>query len=429
MSLIQGVVRHYNFFGLEFDFDSVAFSIGDVAVYWYGIIIAVGFLLALVYGYTNAKRYNIDTDRMIDVVIFGLLGAIVGARAFSLIGDEIPLSSFSTFGEKVQYIIGIRNGGIGILGGIIGAFSVGGLTAKIRKVNVLDMFDLAGTGFLIGQAVGRWGNFINQEVYGNPTGSDWFGIGGTNMGNELVHPLFLYEMLWNIAVFFVLHKMSKKRAFKGQIFLSYIMSYTFARFWLESMRNTSFILMLGKMSMSQLFCVLMFAAAITVYVILYKRANVTVREKDYTEVFGEMCDDEEIAAAGYELLGCDEGCSDGELDSAYEALRDKYSAMLPEEEAEEDVEVLSKKEMRRRKKAEKEQAEREQSILEADAPEADEDGMIEISEEEIAIRAKAKLAEIEKAYKYVKGYRELTESERASFESLNEGEGNADEAD
>ncbi len=434
MNLIFGAVRQYSIFGLEFEFNNVAFSLGGFEVYWYGIIIALGFLLALLYGYKNADRYGIDKDRMIDVVIVGLVGAIICARLYYIIGDGVPLSSFGSFSEKLNYICGIHNGGIGIFGGVLGAFVFGGIMAKLRKVNVLDMFDLAATGFLIGQSVGRWGNFVNQEVYGMPTGSDWFGIGGTKIGTELVHPLFLYESLWCLVCFIILHNASKKRAFKGQIFLGYLILYTFGRYWLEGMRNTDFILMLGKMSQAQLVCVVAFIASLVLYVYLYKRTHAGAKESEYADVFGEMCDDEEILAAAYELIGCNDDSTDDEVAAAYSALCDKYTAMLPETDeqadaADSDGETLSKSEQRKRAKAAKEQAEREQSILESDAPEADEEGMVEISEEELKIRAKAKLAELEKAYKYIKGYRSLAASEREAFEELNESEEIIDEAD
>ncbi len=416
---------HYNFFGLEFDFDPVAFSIGDFSVMWYGIFIAIGFLLALAYGYKNAKRYEINQDRMFDVIIAGLIGAIICARAFSLIGDNVPLSRFDTFGAKMEYIFGIHNGGISILGGILGAFSFGGVTAWLRKVNVLDMFDLASTGFLIGQVVGRIGNFINQEVYGLPTGSDWFGIGGSEIGAELVHPLFLYEMLMNTVIFIALHYMSKRRFFKGQIFISYIAAYSFGRFWLEGRRDVDFVLMIGKISLSQLTCIILFTASIVLLVVLYNRSKASGKDDSYSGVFGEMCDDETVLAAAYELLGCTDENTDDEVESAYNSLRGKYEALITEEAGNESAdgsEILSKSEQRKRdrlqRKAEKERAEHEQGVLEADAPEVDDEGNVEISEEELAIRAKARLAELEKAYKYICGNRELAALERSEFEQI-----------
>ena len=428
MNTVLAQIRHYNFFGLEFDFNNVAFTIGSFEVYWYGIIIAVGFLIALIYGYKNADRYQIDKDRMLDVIIVGLVGAIICARLYYIIGDGVPLSYYGSFKEKLNYIFGIHNGGIGIYGGVFGAFLFGGLTAKLRKINVFDMFDLAATGFLIGQAVGRWGNFVNQEVYGLATGSDWFGIGGDRIGTELVHPLFLYESLWCVLCFVILHNVSKKRVFKGQVFLGYLILYPFGRYWFEGMRDTEFILKFGEMSQAQLVCIISVILATVLYIIFYKRSKTADKDGDYRDVFGEMCDDEDVLAAAYELLCCDDDSSDSEVEAAYTAMCDKYAAMLPEADGQTDDAVLSKSEKKKRAKAAKEQAEREQSILESEAPKADEEGMIEISEEELRVRVKAKLAELEKAYKYIKGYRELAAMERASFDEST-AEENTDETD
>ena len=433
MSVLPATVRQYSFFGLEFEFNNVAFTAFGFEVYWYGILIAVGFLLALLYAWKNAARFGIDRDKMMDVVIAGMIGAIVCARAYYLLFDGVPLSSFDSFGDKVRYIVGIHNGGIAIYGGIIGAFLAGGLTAKLRKVKVLDMFDIAALGFLIGQSVGRWGNFVNQEVYGQPTGSDWFGVGGTRIGSELVHPLFLYESLWCLAAFIILHNISKKRRFSGQIFLGYVMFYSFGRYWLEGMRNTEFILMFGKMSISQLVSIAAFVASLVLYIVFYRRTREV--KKEYTDVFGDMCDDENILAAAYSLIGCTDDSTDEEVEQAYAALRDKYTAMLPEQEsadegADSDGEMSAaqkRRKLREDKKAAKERAERDQAILASDAPDADDDGMVEISDEELAVRVRARLSEIEKAYKYICGNRELAAAERSRFEQSNDGKSDGED--
>ena len=393
-------VQNYNLFGLEFKLDKIAFTLGNFSVYWYGIIIALGFGLALIYGMKNAKRFEIDPDRMIDVVIVGLLGAIICARGYYLLFDGVPLSNFSSFGEKLSYIFGIHNGGIAIYGGVIGAFVFGGLTAKIRKIKVLDMFDIAALGFLIGQSVGRWGNFVNQEVYGKPTGSEWFGIGGDTIGHQLVHPLFLYESLWCLTIFLILNKVSKKRAFSGQVFSLYIVLYSFGRFWLEGMRNTDFILMFGKLSISQLVAVALVVAGITLYVILNNRTK--IREEDYESLFGDMYDDQQILDAGYALLGCNWDDDDEAVTAAYEGLKAKYTAFIPED----DQEALSDKEAK--------------ELLEQDAPQVDEEGNVEISDEELAMRAKIKLSEIEEAYDYIMNNRKLCAEETALFEESKE---------
>ena len=419
MSLLN-MAQKYIFFGLEFDFDNIAFTIGNFSVYWYGIIIAVGFGLALIYGMKNAKRFQIDVDRMIDVIIVGLLGAIICARGYYLLFDGVPLSNYATFGDKMGYIFGIHNGGIAIYGGVIGAFVFGGLTAWLRKIKVLDMFDLAALGFLIGQSVGRWGNFINQEVYGMPTGSEWFGIGGDRIGSQLVHPLFLYESLWCLTIFLVLNKISKKRAFSGQIFSLYIILYSFGRFWFEGMRNTDFILMFGKLSISQLVAVALVVTGIALYILLNNRTK--IREDDYESQFGSMYDDQTVLDAGYALLGCQWDDSDEVITAAYEALKAKYTALIPETE---DEEPLSDKEAKKRAKAEQAKVEK---MLRSDAPTVDDEGKVEISDEELALRAKLKLDEINEAYDYIMNNRKLCAEEAALFAEHNEAsEGEAEE--
>lgn len=409
---VAALVQKYNFFGLEFDFNNVAFSIGNFSVYWYGIIIAIGFGLALIYGMKKAKSFGIDIDKMIDVIIVGLLGAVICARGYYLLFDGVPLSNFTTFGAKMGYIFGIHNGGIAIYGGVIGAFIFGGLTAYIRKIKVLDMFDLAAVGFLIGQSVGRWGNFINQEVYGQPTGSEWFGIGGDSIGAELVHPLFLYESLWCFTIFLILHKLGKKRAFSGQLFCLYIILYSFGRFWFEGARNTEFILKFGKLSISQLVAVALVVAGVALYLSL--RSYSKAKEEGYQSQFGSMYDDQAVLDAGYALLGCQWDDSDEAVTAAYEALVEKYSALIPEADEEEQEEVSDKEAKKRRRK---EQAQ-VKKLLDSEGPTVDDEGNVEISEEELALRAKLKLDELAEAYDYIMNNRRLCAEEAADFTSL-----------
>ena len=394
---IPAMKRWYNFFGIEFTFDNVAFSIGSFEVYWYGIIIAIGFALAIVYGMKNARRLNIDPDKMLDVIIVGLVGAIVCARGYYLLFDGVPLSTYGSFKEKMSYIFGIHNGGIAIYGGVIGAFLFGGLTAYWRKIKVLDMFDLGALGFLIGQGIGRWGNFVNQEVYGLPTGSDWFGIAGYSIGRQLVHPLFLYESLWCLIAFFILHKVSKIRRFSGQIFLFYIAIYSFGRFWLEGMRKPDFILMFGQISISQLVSVGLFIASVVVIIIMYRRT--LSPNEQYVSQFGSMYDDQAVLDAGYALLGCEWSATDDEVEAAYNTLKAKYEAMIVDED----------------------QPEKKTKTKTAD-PVINEDGTVEISQTELNERAKARLSEIEEAYDYVMNNRRLCAEESALFDGIKENE-------
>ena len=213
-------------FGMHLKLSPIAFTIpigkGHWDIYWYGIIIATGFLLALIYGLKNAGRYNLNPDRMLDVILVATPIAILSARAYYVIFDGEKLNGISDF-----FGFGTSSGfaGLAIYGGVIGAFVSGALMCKLRKIKILDMFDVAAAGFLIGQGVGRWGNFVNQEAYGAFTGSSWWGMQSektiSEMGEGLVHPCFLYESIWCIAGFFILNHFSKKRRFSGEISLMY----------------------------------------------------------------------------------------------------------------------------------------------------------------------------------------------------------------
>lgn len=275
-------------FGIKLTVDSIAFTVtlGDRHwdIYWYGVIIATGFLLALIYGMTNVKRFGLDLNRMLDVVLVTTPVAILCARAYYVIFDGVKLESISDF-----FGFGESSGiaGLAIYGGVIGAFVTGALMCLIRKVNIFDMFDIAAIGFLIGQGVGRWGNFINQEAYGDFTGSSWWGMQSertiSEMGGEgLVHPCFLYESLWCIAGFFVLHHFSKKRKFSGQIVLMYGVWYGFGRAFIELLRTDS--LMLGNIRVSSLLSFVLCITSAVLLTVLSRKAKVD-DSKEYAEIF------------------------------------------------------------------------------------------------------------------------------------------------
>ncbi|MBQ6714035.1 MAG: prolipoprotein diacylglyceryl transferase [Clostridia bacterium] len=278
-------------FGLHLTINPIAFTLpigkNGWDVYWYGIIIALGFLLAVVYALIyNEKRFGINTDKMLDVVLVTVPVAILCARAYYVIFDGVPLASFKDF-----FGFGDSSGfaGIAIYGGVIGAFLCGALMCYIRKVNLFDMFDLASVGFIIGQGVGRWGNFINQEAYGTFTGSSWWGMQSTRtvyeMGEGLVHPCFLYESVWCIIGFFVLNAIAKNRKFKGQVFLTYIVWYSFARFFIEMLRTDS--LMIGKIRVSCLVSALIFVAAGILLLVFLKKSKKENCDGEYEEMFAE----------------------------------------------------------------------------------------------------------------------------------------------
>lgn len=235
--------------GIELELDRVAFEIFGFEIHWYAVIIAIGMLLALFYCFSVMKKFGINSDRATDVVFVGLIGGILGARAYYIIFDsELTFADF----------FDIRGGGLAIYGGIIGAFLFAFITAKIRKVRFVPFADVAAIGFAIGQSIGRWGNFINQEAFGGPTNLPWGMTGNIielSVGDvysssyTMVHPCFLYESLWCAIGFVILHFLSKRRKFDGQIFLTYTAWYGVGRFFIEGLRTDS--LMFGRLRVSQ----------------------------------------------------------------------------------------------------------------------------------------------------------------------------------
>ena len=289
------MTQNVTIFGIHLKLDPIAFTLpigkNGWDIYWYGIIIAAGFLLAIIYAYKNADRFNINIDRMLDVILVTTPVAILCARTYYLIFDGEKLESFSDF-------FGFGNSGftgLAIYGGVIGAFGCGMLMCKLRKVKVLDMFDLAAIGFLIGQGIGRWGNFMNQEAFGGPTGSSFFGMTSENVVRDfamkgydptaLAHPCFLYESIWCIAGFFVLNHFSKKRKYSGQIILMYCAWYGFGRGFIELLRTDS--LMLGPLKISSLLSFLICIGSVITMICLHKRAKVKAENAGYESVFEE----------------------------------------------------------------------------------------------------------------------------------------------
>ena len=269
--------------GLALTVNRVAVSIGGFNIYWYGVIIAAGMMLALLYAFRNAVDFGIDSDRLVDVVAIGAVMAIVCARIY-----YVAMAPFKY--NSIWEMIDIRLGGIAIYGAVIGAFVFGGLAAKWRKIQLLPLFDLVSLGFLIGQGIGRWGNFVNQEAFGtNPT-LPW---GMYSEGTEAylksvqvtlpagmavdptapVHPTFLYESIWCLAGFVILASLVKRRKFNGQIFLSYIIWYGLGRSWIEGLRTDSLLVGNTGLRASQLVAIGSVIAAAMLLIIGLRNAK------------------------------------------------------------------------------------------------------------------------------------------------------------
>lgn len=218
---------------LEFKINRVAFSVFGKDIFWYALIILTGFILGVIFVLRDAKKQGINTDNIFDIAFWGLIVSIICARLYYVIFDPDCLNG------NILNVLKIWEGGLAIYGGLIGAVCCTLFYCRIKKLPILKIFDLCAPGLLIGQIVGRWGNFVNAEVYGVATSLPWR---MTINGGEGVHPLFLYESLWNLLGFIIILTFRKYKKKDGQIFFFYCLWYGVGRLFLEGMRQTQFIL-------------------------------------------------------------------------------------------------------------------------------------------------------------------------------------------
>lgn len=254
--------------GLDFTINSVAFTVGSYPIYWYGIIIASGLLLAVLYAWRSTPRYNVDFNKLVNCILVGIITGIIGARLY------FCFFQWDYYSKNPIEILYINNGGLAIYGGIIGALAGGLTVAKIQKMKIMPILDIAMMGFLLGQGIGRWGNFINQEAFGTPTNLPWRMVSeGTGMVG--VHPCFLYESLWCLLGFVLLHFYGKYRQkYSGQIFFLYLVWYGFERMFVEGLRTDSLYLPFQLFGMDiRVSQVLSFAIFVTGLVMLIINRN------------------------------------------------------------------------------------------------------------------------------------------------------------
>lgn len=224
--------------------DRVAIELGPVQIYWYGVIIGFGALLGLWLAVKESERRGLNKDVFVDLVLYALPIAIVCARAYYVIFQ------WDYYSQNLSDIPKIWQGGLAIHGGLIGAVLTVIVYAKVKKLSFWQLVDIAAPSIILGQAIGRWGNFINQEAHGGPVTREFleslhlpeFIINQMYINGQYYHPTFLYESIWNIIGFILLLLLRKVNLRRGELFLSYLIWYSIGRFFIEGMRTDSLML-------------------------------------------------------------------------------------------------------------------------------------------------------------------------------------------
>ena len=259
----------------------------------YAVMIMVGFLLAAIYAMARAKEFNSDGDIIADLLIVVLPVAIIGARAYYV------LHKWDYYSQHTDEIIKVWNGGIAIYGAIIASALVIVIFSKIKKIDMLSLLDLGAISLLIGQSIGRWGNFFNAEAYGTTTDLPWGMVirKSIQTTGAAVHPTFLYESIWNAIGFVILHNYSKKRKFKGEMTLLYIAWYGLGRAFIEGLRVDSLMIGNTNIRVSQMLAIV--TCVLSVIALLYfyktKKGTPALVSANETEVADETSTDMENA--------------------------------------------------------------------------------------------------------------------------------------
>ena len=254
--------------GITVDPNPVAFTVFGKSIYWYGIIIAAGFLLAVLYMMHRAKDFGITQDDVLDMVLWAVPIGVICARAYYCI------FYWELYRDDPISVLYIWEGGLAIYGGIIGGALTLLVVAKVKKIPAAVLLDLAAMAVIIGQFCGRWGNFMTREAHGAVTAC-FLKMGLVEANGEVVyyHPTFLYESFWNLIGFIGLHIYSKRRKFDGEVFLLYMAWYGLGRAWIEGLRTDSLYLFSTGIRVSQLLAAVFFvvSAGVIVWVRVKRR--------------------------------------------------------------------------------------------------------------------------------------------------------------
>ena len=326
---------------------------------WYGVIIAIGIIVAAILVYNLARRTGQNADNYIDITIAVVIAAIIGARIYYVV------FKWADYKDNLAEIFNLRHGGLAIYGGIIFGVICGLIVCKIKKISFLQVLDTCAPGIILGQAIGRWGNFINKEAYGGFTDSlfamqikytEANGVVTDELVKNMVnidgikyiqvHPTFLYESVWCIAVFVLIMIFRKKAKYHGEVSLWYIGGYALGRVWIEGLRTDQLVIGNTGIAVSQLLAFVLFFASLAVIIIMriymhkepQKYAYVNLTVPDWKELKFEKKskkpnqNDEEDADAETETKAEDEIKAENETKSEDEIKTEDEIETKSEEE-------------------------------------------------------------------------------------------------
>ncbi len=239
--------------------DPVAFTLFGLDIRWYGILIGLGFILAIILCYKRAPKHGIESEHILDFAVWMIPFSIIGARVYYLIFE------WEYYSGDFKKMIDIRSGGLAIHGGLIAGIIVAIFICKHYKINFIELADVVLPTVALAQSIGRWGNFFNSEAHGGPTNLPWAIL----INGEYVHPTFLYESLWCFALFIFLIWLDKRRSFPGQLSCLYGMLYSIERGLVEQLRTDS--LMIGPFKQAQVLSLCVFVFCLAMYIILMKK--------------------------------------------------------------------------------------------------------------------------------------------------------------
>ena len=262
-----------------------AFTIGGQDIYWYGIVIGVGVVLGVLLAMYEAKRTGQNPDMYVDFVIYAMIFAVLGARLYYV------AFSWDFYSQHPEKIFALREGGLAIYGGIIGGVLTAMVYCRVKKQNFWLLADTAAPSLILGQMMGRWGNFFNREAFGGYTDGlfamryQLSQVRASDLTQEIlehlvtvngtkyiqVHPTFLYESLWSLGVLIILLVMCRRKKFDGQIFSIYLFGYALGRVWIEGLRTDQ--LLIGGIPVSQALSVVLIVVAVILFVYCRKKAQ------------------------------------------------------------------------------------------------------------------------------------------------------------